>query len=143
VKENSLKAFENQDFQFEELVDKLGKERDPSRNPLFDVVFVVQNFQKFDINVEGITFSPCREYENKISKFDITLFAHETGDNILFYLEYSSHLFKKPTIEKFAERYMDIIRQVVKNKEIKLKDINISHDLYEVAPKITKSDFVF
>ncbi|MGM1050753.1 MAG: condensation domain-containing protein, partial [Bacillota bacterium] len=39
VKENSLRAYENQDYQFEELVDKLNLRRDISRNPLFDVMF--------------------------------------------------------------------------------------------------------
>jgi iturin family lipopeptide synthetase A len=143
VKENSIKAFENQDLQFEELVDKLGIERNPSRNPLFDVVFVVQNFQEPEIKTGGTTFSPCKEYENKVSKFDMTLYAHEVSDHILFYLEYSTRLFKRSTIEKFAQRYIDIIEQVIEDKKIKFKDINISPDLVAVKPKVTKSDFVF
>jgi non-ribosomal peptide synthetase component F len=139
VKENSINAFENQDLQFEELVDKLALARDPSRNPLFDVDFVVQNFQE----TENITFSPCKEYQNKVCKFDITLFAFETSEKILFQLEYSTRLFKKSSIEKFAQRYIDIIKQVTGNKKIKLKDINIPVELYAIKPKVSKSDFVF
>ena len=143
VKENIIKAFENQDLQFEELVDKLGTGRDLSRNPLFDVLLVVQNYQGPEIEVKDIKISPCKEYKNEVCKFDITLFAHETGDKILFCLEYSTRLFKKSTIEKFAQRYIDIIKQVTDNKEIKLKDINILHDLFVVNPGVSKSDFVF
>ncbi|MCK4261381.1 MAG: amino acid adenylation domain-containing protein, partial [Halanaerobiales bacterium] len=43
VKEKSLEAYQNQDYQFDMLVDQLNLERDLSRNPLFDVMFVVQN----------------------------------------------------------------------------------------------------
>ncbi|MCP4150805.1 MAG: hypothetical protein GY757_23870, partial [bacterium] len=43
VKENTLQAFENQEYQFEELVDKLSLKRDTGRNPLFDVMFNLLN----------------------------------------------------------------------------------------------------
>ncbi len=143
VKESSLEAFENQDLQFEELVDRLGIERDASRNPLFDVVFVVQNFEKFQFNFEGPKFSLYPVYENRVSRFDITLYAMEAGSEILFLLEYSTKLFTKPTIEKMAQRYIDVIRSVVDNEGIKLKDINIASDMFAVHPEISKSDFVF
>ncbi|MCP4157225.1 MAG: non-ribosomal peptide synthetase, partial [bacterium] len=45
VIDSSIQAFQNQDVQFEELVDKLELPRDPSRNPLFDISMVVQNFR--------------------------------------------------------------------------------------------------
>ncbi|MCP4155047.1 MAG: hypothetical protein GY757_45405, partial [bacterium] len=43
VKETTLNAFDNQDYQFEELVETLNISRDASRNPLFDVMFLLQN----------------------------------------------------------------------------------------------------
>ena len=43
VKERILMVFENQEYPFEELVDKLSLKRDMGRNPLFDVMFVLQN----------------------------------------------------------------------------------------------------
>ncbi|MCP5047244.1 MAG: non-ribosomal peptide synthetase, partial [bacterium] len=47
VIDQSIHSFENQDVQFEELVDRLDIHRDTSRNPLFDVSMVVQNFRQF------------------------------------------------------------------------------------------------
>ena len=46
VKEKTLNAYENQDYQFEELVEKLDINRDLSRNPLFDVMFALQNIEE-------------------------------------------------------------------------------------------------
>ncbi|HLP60245.1 MAG TPA: condensation domain-containing protein, partial [Candidatus Deferrimicrobium sp.] len=42
VKIRTLRAFENQDYQFEDLVEKIAVGRDPGRNPLFDVMFTWQ-----------------------------------------------------------------------------------------------------
>jgi amino acid adenylation domain-containing protein len=43
VKEKALEAFENQNYPFEDLVDALNVQRDTSRNPLFDAMFVLQD----------------------------------------------------------------------------------------------------
>jgi amino acid adenylation domain-containing protein len=132
VKEHTLNAFENQDVQFEELVQRLNLKRDPSRNPLFDVTFVVQNFERPTIHVPGLTAVPY-EKENKTSKFDLTLFAweDETKSRILFILEYAAKLFNKETIEKIANHFIEIIKQVNRDKHIRLKEISISKDLLD------------
>ncbi|MCP5045846.1 MAG: non-ribosomal peptide synthetase, partial [bacterium] len=44
VKERTLSAFENQEYQFDDLVEQLPVERDTGRNPLFDVLFTLNNF---------------------------------------------------------------------------------------------------
>ncbi|WP_144028945.1 condensation domain-containing protein, partial [Paenibacillus tyrfis] len=58
VKETSLKAFENQDYPFEALVDKLNLKRDMSRHPLFDTMFVLQNTEQGEEEIEGLQFKP-------------------------------------------------------------------------------------
>ncbi|HLP58023.1 MAG TPA: amino acid adenylation domain-containing protein, partial [Candidatus Deferrimicrobium sp.] len=54
VKQRTLEAFANQDYPYEALVDELKLERDVSRNPLFDTVFVMQNTDRPDINIPGL-----------------------------------------------------------------------------------------
>ena len=54
VKDNALRAYENQDYQFEELVEKLNIPRDMSRNPLFDTMFVMQNTDNTILAAGGI-----------------------------------------------------------------------------------------
>ncbi len=151
VKENCIKAFENQDMQFEELVDQLKLGRDAGRNPLFDVVFNVQNFSSLwpgaadrQILEHGsdISITPY-EYDNKTAKFDIILFVYEIDRGISFKIQYSTVLFKTSTIEKMAKRYIEIIRQVVEDENIKLKDIKVSHDFLAAKPGISDTDFRF
>ncbi|MCY9517807.1 condensation domain-containing protein, partial [Paenibacillus apiarius] len=58
VKETSLGAFENQDYPFEELVEKLQVTRDLSRNPLFDTMFALQNMDDKDFELAGLRLKP-------------------------------------------------------------------------------------
>ena len=50
VKSSTLEAFENQEYPFEELVDQVCQNRDVSRNPLFDVMFALQNMEQVKID---------------------------------------------------------------------------------------------
>ncbi|MFP3599779.1 condensation domain-containing protein, partial [Chryseobacterium sp. SIMBA_029] len=45
VKENSLQAYDNQSYQLEELIENIAIKRDISRNPLFDVIFNLNNIE--------------------------------------------------------------------------------------------------
>ncbi|WP_244251328.1 condensation domain-containing protein [Bacillus amyloliquefaciens] len=46
VRQAALEAYEHQDYPFEELVERLGVQRDMSRNPLFDAMFILQNMER-------------------------------------------------------------------------------------------------
>ncbi len=124
VKVNSLQAFENQDYQFEELIDKLSITRDLSRNPLFDVMFSMDNVDNKEISIAGLEFKPYG-LENKIAKFDLTVSAVEANNNIALNFEYCTKLFCKNTIERMAEHYINILEAITTNLKISIRDIEI------------------
>ena len=124
VKENTLQAFENQDCQFEELIDKLNIPRDLSRNPLFDTMFVLQNVDHEEIVFKNLSFKPY-DLKSKISKFDLTLYAVEKEDSIQMELEYCTKIFSRETGEALTKHFASTIKEVIKNPQIKLKDICI------------------
>lgn len=124
VRENSLKAYENQDYQFEMLVEKLNVEIKPGRNPLYDVGFVLQNMKMPQMKVKGLSFIPYRD-ESKISKSDLTILATQEGDVISLVFEYCTRLFKKETIERLSKDYLKILKMVTSEKNIKIKDIEL------------------
>ncbi len=124
VKEHALSAYENQDYQFEELIEKLDIEREMSRNPLFDVMFVLQNMEATELEIEGLSFKPY-EYENRVSKFDMTLTAVENNNRINFNLEYCTKLFKEETIQRIVEHFKNLLSSIVDNPEQKIADTNI------------------
>ncbi len=123
LKDNTLKDFENLDYQFDDLVNKLDVKRDVSRNPVFDVMFVLENMD-FGID-ENYMKIKLIESELNISKFDLTLVGAETEDGINFNLEYCSKLFKKETIERMKEHYTNILDCVVSKLDSKICEIDV------------------
>jgi len=131
TKEKTLKAFENQDYQFEDLVEKVLGKRQINRNPMFDFMLVWQNFEQNEIEIPGLTLKPYEGEAKSGALIDLTLYGSGEGENLIFMFEYNTSLFKKETIERFTSYFKEIISFVTanKNKEIKLEDIKISYDL--------------
>ncbi|MFC2146220.1 amino acid adenylation domain-containing protein, partial [Acidobacteriota bacterium] len=126
VNDQTLAAFENQDYPFEEVVEQAGLTRDTSRNPLFDVMFVFQNLEMKNIEIPGLKLKPWK-YQNPTSKFDLTLNGEERQERIYFTVEYCTALFKKTTIQRFINYFKTIIGILAANlkKPVKISDIEI------------------
>ncbi|UCH98247.1 MAG: amino acid adenylation domain-containing protein, partial [Candidatus Aminicenantes bacterium] len=139
VKERTLEAFENQDYPFEDLVEKVAVTRDASRNPLFDVLFALQNIgavsgvstdshrgEPFPVEVEipGLKME-YYDYINSTSKFDLALIGTNAGERLLFTFQYCTKLFKKKSIERFIDYFKKIVSLIVKEPGMKLRDIEI------------------
>lgn len=112
VKAEVLDVFEHQDYQFDELVEKLAIKRDASRNPLFDVMFVWQNMDIATMEIEDLRFIPF-EYQDRSSKFDLTLSGYELADQIYLKFEYSTQLFTDATILRFIQYIQRLIQQIL------------------------------
>ncbi|MGE5343979.1 MAG: amino acid adenylation domain-containing protein [Candidatus Omnitrophota bacterium] len=124
VKEKTLNAFENQDYPFEDLVDRVVKNRDMSRNPLFDTMFVFQNIEISEIQIPGLILKPY-EYENFISKFDLTFIIFESKEKLRINVEYSTSLFREETILRFIDYFRTIVDSIIENRDQRLSDIEI------------------
>ncbi|MCP4155905.1 MAG: AMP-binding protein, partial [bacterium] len=124
VKENTLNAFENQDYPFEELVDRVSVNRDVSRNPLFDVMFVLQNMEFPKIEIPGLKLLPYK-YENRMSKFDMTLWTWEDQGHLSFTVEYCTKLFKRETIERFVFFFKQIVFSILSDPGKKISEIEM------------------
>ncbi|MCP5053848.1 MAG: amino acid adenylation domain-containing protein, partial [bacterium] len=133
VIQSSVHAFENQDVQFEELVDKLDLERDAARNPLFDIMMVVQNFQgpgpdgsagenssrpQFETLPAANENLPDIRRKNTTAKFDLTFYVMETETGVFINIEYYTAIFSKETIARFALHFQRVIRSVIETPSI-------------------------
>jgi len=126
VKQRTIDAFDNQDFQFEDIVETVVDERDSSRNPIFDVMLSLENQTTLaDEHVDGddIIFR-----ETGVSKFDMNWEVFDSGERLLFHIEYCTRLFGPKRIEKFISCFRTIVRSVVKNPSVLIKDIELISD---------------
>ncbi|WP_340035122.1 plipastatin non-ribosomal peptide synthetase PpsC [Bacillus sp. FSL K6-0993] len=129
VRETALEAFEHQDYPFEELVDKLELTRDMSRNPLFDVMFVLQNMDQESLELDELCLKPAANNGHQTSKFDLTLYAQEQSHGLLtFQMEFSTDLYKKKTIEKWLQYFINMLLSIIKDNKAALGTINILNE---------------
>lgn len=140
VKDNVLQCHSNQDYQFEELVEKLNLPEDRSRNPLFGTMFIMQNIGLPEINMNGLKFS-MKDFERRSSKFDFKLEAFEANGAINFNFDYCKKLFKKSTMEKFLSDYISVLRYIAENPDTAIKNIEIESSL--IIPKAVSVNMDF
>lgn len=113
MKDRVFKAFENQQYPINRLINQLDLPKDMSRNPLFDVMLILQNFELPKINQE-MSRKVYQQFlpETYTSKYDMTLYATEKDGEVAFDLEYCTSLFKRETIEQFGEHFLQVARGI-------------------------------
>ncbi|NEN81312.1 non-ribosomal peptide synthase/polyketide synthase [Paenibacillus elgii] len=124
IKEAALKAYENQEYPFEQLVENLEIKRDMSRNALFDTMFVLQNAEQGELLIDGLQFT-SRPYEHTTAKFDLSLSVVEEADGLACSLEYAATLFKPETVQRVAQHFAQLIEQVIHDPNAKLSSVDI------------------
>ncbi|RKP54146.1 amino acid adenylation domain-containing protein [Cohnella endophytica] len=124
IREKTLGAYERQEVPFEALVENLGVQRDPSRNPVFDVMFVWQNFDRVEITLDGLKLQPYN-HKQLTAKFDLTLQAEEQELGIKFKWEYSTSLFDRSTIDRWTEHWLQLLNEVTESSDVLIADIDL------------------
>ena len=124
VKLKTLSALQNQEYQYEDLIEVLQVSRDMSRNPLFDVVLSYQNYEETSLELPGITISTYNR-EHRTAKFDLTLVVWEANDQLQGSFEYCTALFSQQTVRRFAAYLQQIVNTVVKDTAIRVADIEV------------------
>ncbi|MEM9921655.1 MAG: amino acid adenylation domain-containing protein, partial [Bacteroidota bacterium] len=121
VKDRVLQCLDHQLYPYEELLNALNIDRDASRNPLFDVLFSFENFasQKGEASDDSPHLGP------KTAQFDLSLIASESKSHFELSFEYSTALFQKQTIERFAIYLQNILSVIVHQPDKTIAHIDI------------------
>ncbi len=122
AQETTLEALANQDLPFARLVEELRPERTPSRNPLFNVMFVLQNMPPKPAHLPGLTLQP-HPVDSVTAKFDLTLFMEETADGLRAIAEYNADIFESETITRLLGHFQMLLEGIVKNPDQKISDL--------------------
>ncbi|MEH2232807.1 MAG: amino acid adenylation domain-containing protein [Nostoc sp.] len=114
VRQVALDAYAYQDVPFEQLVEVLQPERSLSHNPLFQVMFILQNAPLGKLELPDLSITPL-EINNVTVKFDLILLMSETKDGVAGVLEYNSDLFEATTIRRMVEHLQILLAGIATN----------------------------
>jgi len=116
VREVALGGYSHQEVPFEKLVEELQPERELSRSPLFQVMFVLQNMPREELALSGLELS-AMGVAGRTAKFDLTLTVVEQGGGLSGAIEYNSELFEAETIRRMGEHYRILLATAVAEPE--------------------------
>ncbi|MBN3958469.1 non-ribosomal peptide synthetase [Nostoc sp. NMS8] len=124
VKSTALEAYIHQDLPFEKLVEEIQPNRDLSYNPLFQVMFVLQNVSISNPRLSDISVT-CEEGYNGTSKFDLTLFMEDDEQGLVATCEYNTDLFNADTITRMLLHFQTLLESIVSNPEQRISDLQL------------------
>ncbi|MDW0358486.1 amino acid adenylation domain-containing protein [Halomonas venusta] len=125
VRKDALGLMNHADLPLEILLEARSEQRDPSRNPLFQVMFGVQmDGDAEQLEFDGVIAEPMRA-ENGTTKFELSLNCVIGKEGVQCDLEYRTDLFEQGTAEKLLERYQQVLTTLCENYNSRLGELDI------------------
>lgn len=137
MREMTLGAYAHQSLPFEKLVEAMRPERSLSRNPLFQVWFIVQNAPMPSLNLSGLKLTPV-ELGPESSRFDLGMGLVDTPGGLGGWLEYNKDLFDESTIDEMVGHYEAVLSLAVTHADMKLSEFRARLDTKERQQKVAK-----
>ncbi|WDD36959.1 amino acid adenylation domain-containing protein (plasmid) [Nostoc sp. UHCC 0926] len=123
VRECTLSAYAHQDLPFEMLVEELQPERDLSRNPLYEVMFVLQNTPMAVQSVSGLTLRTL-QFDSGTTQLDIFLSMSQSQQGLTGFLEYNTDIFEDATITRFISNFQALLESIVANPKQRIYELS-------------------
>ncbi|BAT56842.1 amino acid adenylation domain-containing protein (plasmid) [Nostoc sp. NIES-3756] len=122
VREVTLGAYAHQDLPFEKLLEELQIKRDLTHNPLFQVMFVLQNSPTEVIELPELNLEILKAHKNT-ANFDLTLSITETTTGLKGYLEYNTDIFNADRINRIIGHFQVLLEGIVTNPQQRLSEL--------------------
>ena len=116
VKTTALDAYDHRELPFEKLVEELRPKRNLGYNPLFQVLFAVQNDAPSTEQVAGITLH-LEDVNTGTAKFDLTCTCSPTDAGFTTSFEYNTDLFESATIRRMMDSFHSILEAVASDPQ--------------------------
>ncbi len=121
LKKITLEDLAHQDYPYEDLVESLNIPRNPGRNPLFDIYFVLQNA---DMGLGGEGGLDTLEIDTGIAKFDLTIIARESRGNLAIEWEFATAIYTPATIAKMTTHFAQLLESICSNVDSKITGLD-------------------
>jgi len=127
VNETTLGALAHQELPFERLVSELAPERDLSRNPLFGVMFVLQNAPVPRIRLPELHLE-LLDVDRGVAKLDLTLSAIDREGGLSLALEYNTDLYRPETAARMLAHLGTLLEAGVERPDAPVSTLRMLDD---------------
>jgi amino acid adenylation domain-containing protein len=131
-----LDADAHQELPFEKVVEHLRLERDPSRNPLFQLMYFHHTFvpshsqqaAEAELDPQPVYRGEASLVDTSVAKLDLTIATLEEGDRLSAVVEYATDLFDAPTIERFCRHFTTLAARAAAEPDRPLSQFSLLDD---------------
>ena len=127
VKKTTLEAYAHQDLPFDKLIEELRPPRDLGRNPLVQVLLVMQNQPGQQFELPNLRLSRF-DLPLESSRFDLALFLSETDNGLAGLWLYNPDLFEPHTIARLSTNYRKLLGSIGCDPAARLDSFEILND---------------
>jgi natural product biosynthesis luciferase-like monooxygenase protein len=124
VRSVALEAYRHQDVPFEALLTELRLHTDPSRAPLFQVLFDLQEADPLATPLPSLTAERI-DLDTGASMLDLSLYVTRTAGNLRGHFEYNTDLFDSGTIDLMVERLETLLSGIAANPATPLSGLTV------------------
>ncbi|WP_433730545.1 non-ribosomal peptide synthase/polyketide synthase [Actinoplanes sp. CA-051413] len=111
VRGTALDAFAHDDVAFERLVEAAGAARDPSRNPLFDVMVLLHDERRAAPRLSGLRVEEI-ELSRRAATVDLSMEFERRSGALSGFVEYNTDLFDAATVERMTRHLLGLLDAV-------------------------------
>ena len=122
VRQGAMEAYAHQDTPFDVLVEALQPDRDPSRSPLFQVMFALRNVPSVTMEIPELTLSYEIIYVDT-AQFDMTVEAEELPQGLKIVFEYNTNLFEATTITRMMAHFQNLLEAIVSDPDTQISQL--------------------
>lgn len=123
VRVTTAEAYDHQEAPFEKVMEAVITERDMSRNPLFQVMFELQNTPTITQPQLGEVELLQESFVLNTAKFDLTFSITEHKAGLAISVIYSTDLFDKKTVIQFYDYFKQLLVTIAKNPDQNIQEL--------------------
>ena len=121
VREVAVEAYAHAELPFEKLVEELQPEREAGRNPLFQVLFALQE-ESWSARIGDLKLA-VTDLDTGTAKVDLTLIWRERDGRLHGWLEFATGLFEAATAERLLRGQRALLRAAAERPDESVGDL--------------------
>ncbi|MEM8909830.1 MAG: condensation domain-containing protein, partial [Bacteroidota bacterium] len=125
VKTTTLEAYMHQAVPFEKIVDRVEKNRDRSRSPIFQVMFKLQEALPYSqVNLGDVQLQ-VESFETHTTMFDLTFNVSQTPSGMSVEIQYCTDLFLRSRIERMRDHFQNLLTAILDSPQTQIGHFSI------------------
>ncbi len=131
IKDNFLEALEYQNYPFEKVVELIQPDRALSHNPLFQVMFALQNTNKTVLDLDKC-ICKSQDPNTGITRFDLETTIWEKEEGLKIRINYNKALYNTNTIKVIIQTYAHILSKIAYQA---FDDLQVTNKIIQDLPE--------